>query len=162
MVCVCKHTLAREVWGHAPQKIVEAMRLLLIQFWAKTMLLGGQTTEFYTHKYLPFLPVSPNSSFPFAIISQATPFTDEACETINCLLGRRESCCKTLKRFFRTVCSHLILFFNRSPCCARAIGFCQALALFGNAMQAMGEGKSGPVEIGLTGPVATALIVCIS
>ena len=35
--------------------------------------------------------------------------------------------------------------------------FCRALALFGDAKQAMGEGKSGPVETGLTGPVATAL-----
>ena len=43
--------------------------------------------------------------------------------------------------------------------CARAIGFCCALALFGDAKQAMGEEKSGPVETRLTGPVATALIV---
>ena len=35
------------------------------------------------------------------------------------------------------------------------MGVCRALALFG---EAMGEGKSGPVEIGLTGPVATALV----
>ena len=32
---------------------------------------------------------------------------------------------------------------------------CQALALFGDAM---GEGKSGPVETGLTGLVATACV----
>ena len=44
-----------------------------------------------------------------------------------------------------------------SPCCVRAMGVCQASALFGDAKQAMGEGKSGPVETGLTGPVATAL-----
>ena len=37
------------------------------------------------------------------------------------------------------------------------MGVCRALALFGDAKQAMGEGKSGPVETGLTGPVATAL-----
>ena len=36
-------------------------------------------------------------------------------------------------------------------------GVHQALALFGDAKQAMGEGKSGPVETGLNGPVATAL-----
>ena len=32
-----------------------------------------------------------------------------------------------------------------------------SIGLFGDAKQAMGEGKSGPVETGLTGPVATAL-----
>ena len=37
------------------------------------------------------------------------------------------------------------------------MGVCRALALFGNAKQGMGEGKSGPVETGLTGPAATAL-----
>ena len=32
-----------------------------------------------------------------------------------------------------------------------------SIGLFGDAKQAMGEGKSGPVETGLTGPVATTL-----
>ena len=36
-------------------------------------------------------------------------------------------------------------------------GIRPALALFGDAKQAMGEEKSGPVETRLTGPVATAL-----
>ena len=44
-----------------------------------------------------------------------------------------------------------------SPRCVRAMGICRALALFGDAKQAMGEGKSGPVETGLTGLVAMAL-----
>ena len=44
-----------------------------------------------------------------------------------------------------------------SPRCVCSIGVRRALALFGDAKQAMGEGKSGPVETGLTGPVATAL-----
>ena len=38
------------------------------------------------------------------------------------------------------------------------MGVRQAMALIGNARQAMSEGKSGPVETGLTGPVATALM----
>ena len=33
------------------------------------------------------------------------------------------------------------------------------MALIGNARQATSEGKSGPVETGLTGPAATALIM---
>ena len=38
-------------------------------------------------------------------------------------------------------------------------GCLQALALFGDAKLAMAEGESGPVETGLTGPVATALLL---
>ena len=40
------------------------------------------------------------------------------------------------------------------------MGFRQAMALIGNARQATSEGKSGPVETGLTGPAATALTSC--
>ena len=39
----------------------------------------------------------------------------------------------------------------------RCVGVRQAMALIGNARQATSEGKSGPVEIGLTGLAATAL-----
>ena len=112
------------------------------------MLLGGQTTEFYMHEHLPFLPVAPYSTAWFqlnsdrSLISQATPFADRS-------VGRTENCWKN--SVFRTVRSHLVL------CCVRAMGVCRALAQFGDAKQAMGEGKSGPVETGLTGPVATAL-----
>ena len=38
--------------------------------------------------------------------------------------------------------------------CVHSIGVRRALALFGDTKQAMGEGKSGPVKTGLTGPVA--------
>ena len=34
--------------------------------------------------------------------------------------------------------------------------------LIGDTKQAMGEGKSGPVETGLTGPAAMALGHCVS
>ena len=44
--------------------------------------------------------------------------------------------------------------------CLHTMGVRQlALALFGDAM---GEGKSGPVETGLTGLVATALCWCFA
>ena len=36
----------------------------------------------------------------------------------------------------------------------RAMGVCRALPLFGDAKQDMGDGKSGSVETGLTGPAA--------
>ena len=38
---------------------------------------------------------------------------------------------------FRTVRSHLVLCCNMSPRCMRAMGVCRALALFGDAKQAM-------------------------
>ena len=38
------------------------------------------------------------------------------------------------------------------------MGVRQAMALIGNARQATSEGKSGPVETGLTGPAATARV----
>ena len=95
-----------------------------------------------------------------SLISQAPPFADEACET-NRLLEGTGSCWKTRKRFFRTVCSHLVLCFNMSPRCVRPMGVRRALALqVDDAKQAMGE---GPVATGLNGPVAMALITnCIS
>ena len=42
--------------------------------------------------------------------------------------------------------------------CGPCMGVHRAIALLGDAKQAMSEGKSGPVETGLTGPVATALL----
>ena len=39
-----------------------------------------------------------------------------------------------------------------------AWGVCQALPVIGDTKQAMSEGKSGPVETGLTGLAATALL----
>ena len=81
---------------------------------------------------------------------------DEACET-NHSLGRAESWWKTRKRFFHTVCSHLVLCFNMSPRCVCAIGIRRVLVLFYNTKQAMGKGKSCSVETRLNGLVATAL-----
>ena len=100
----------------------------------------------------PFCPLHQIAAFHL-LISQATPFTDENCET-NHPLGRTESCWKTRKRFFCTVRSHLVSCFNMLLRCVHSIGVRRALALFGDAKQAMGEGKSGPVKTGLTGPVA--------
>ena len=47
------------VWGHAPQEWnLETMRLRLRPFWAHTMLLRGQMTEFHMYEYLyPFCPL---------------------------------------------------------------------------------------------------------
>ena len=80
------------------------------------MLLGGQTTEFYMHEHLS----------DRSLISQATPFVDRL-EERKLLDGS----------VFRTVHSHLVLCCNMSPRCMRAMGVCRALALFGDAKQAM-------------------------
>ena len=104
----------------------------------------------------PLCPLRQIAAFHL-LISQAIPFTDEDCET-NHPIGRTESCWKTQKRSFRTVFSHLVSCFNMSPHCVRSIGVRRALALFADAKQAVGEGKSGLVETGLTRPLATALL----
>ena len=116
------------------------------------MLLGGQTTEFTRMNIYPFCPLHQIAAF-HSLISQATPFADEACET-NHSLGRTESCWKTPKRFFRTVCIHAshIMFEHVTMLCA-CHGRSPSIGPIGDAKQAMGEGKSGPVETGLTGPV---------
>ena len=62
---------------------------------------------------------------------------------------------------FRTVRSHLVLCCNMSPRCVRAMGVCRALAYLATPSK-VGEGKSGPVETGLTGPVATALFYALT
>ena len=112
------------------------------------MLLGGQTTEFYIHEHLPFLLVR-----HIALVSAFRSFANLTSHTLRRSFGWKNG--KLLEdSVFHTVRSYLVLCCNMSPCCVRAIGICRALALFGDAKQAMGEGKSGPVE---TGPVATAL-----
>ena len=44
------------------------------------------------------------------------------------------------------------------PC----VGVRRAMALIGNAKQATSEGKSGPVETGLTGPATTGHTVVVT
>ena len=105
----------------------------------------------------PFCPLRQIAAF-HSLISQAIPFADEACET-NRSLGRTESCWKTRKRFFRTVCSHLVLCFNVLPRCVCAMGVREHWPYLATPSKPWGRpGKSGPVETGLTGPVATALL----
>ena len=90
------------------------------------------------------------------MVSAFRSFANLTSHTLRRSFGRKNG--KLLEdSVIRTVRSHLVLCCNMSPRCVRAMGVCLALALFDDAKQAMGEGKSGPVETGLTGPVATAL-----
>ena len=118
------------------------------------MLLGGETTEFYMHEHLPFLPVAPYSTAWFrlsdrSLISQATPFADRS-------VGRTENCWKTRSFALFAAISYYVATCHHAVCVPWH-GRLPSIGLFGDAKQAMGEGKSGPVETGLTGPVATAL-----
>ena len=139
--------------GHVPPenlRNLEAMRLLLRQFFVPRMLLGGHTTEFYTHEYLTFCLLLKIAAFHW-LIPQATSFAVEACETNRSKNGNLlEDSKEILSQPSR------IMFQHVTTLCA-SVGVYPALALFGDAKQTMGEGKSGLVETGLAGLVATAL-----
>ena len=118
-----------------------------------------QQVHMTLYKYLPFLPIVLYSTgFSFLIVClilQAMPET-------NCLLGRMESCWKTWKSFYALFAAisqvstcHLCPW---GPC----MGVRWAMVLIGNAKQATSEGKSGPVETGLTELVATTLSILLS
>lgn len=63
------------------------MRLLLtpLIFWANTVLLGGQGTEFHINAILSIASYTTGVSFPiqFAYRPKAAPFTGEACDSIS-------------------------------------------------------------------------------
>ena len=63
-----------------------------------------------------------------------------------------------MEQFCRTVRSHLASF-NLVPMCFRELRGRPLSngSIIGNARQATGEGKIGPVKTGLTGPAAMAL-----
>ena len=98
------------------------------------------------------------------LISQATTFADEACETIIIRLEERKGAGRVLSHCLQPSrkLQHFTCVF---------VGVRQAMALIGKAKQARvwqnttkqatGLGKYGPVETGLTGPVATALLIVI-
>ena len=91
-------------------------------------------------------------------LPKATPFTGEGCGT-NRSLVRTKSCWKEDLGNSSVALFAAISQVSTWYLCAlgRCMGICRAMALIGNTRQAMSEGKSGPVETGLTGPVATAL-----
>ena len=107
-------------------------------------------------QHAPFLPIAPYSTAWFrlsdrSLISQATPFADRS-------VGRTENCWKTRSfalfagiPYYVATCRHAVCVPWRLP----SIG----PILIWRRQASHGEGKSGPVETGLTGPVATALQV---
>ena len=109
------------------------------------MLLGGQTTVLHVDdEHLPFLPVAPYS----------TAWSHKPHPSQIVRLEER----KIVGRLGLSHCSQpsRIMLQHVTKLCA-CHGRLPSIGLFGDAKQAMGEGKSGPVETGLTGPVATAL-----
>ena len=137
------------------------MRLLLDHFWANTMLLGGQTTEFHMYIY-PFCPLRRT-----ALVSAFRSFANLASHTLRrwglrdynrCLEERKVVGRKTRKSFFALFAAGIsqvsTCHLNVWEAC---VGVHRAMAPIGDAKQATGEGKSRPVETGLTGRAATAL-----
>ena len=124
------------------------------------MLLGGQTTEFHMNAILPIASYTNGVGFliQFAYQPKTTPIAGEACET-NRSLVRTESCWKEDLRNSSVALFAAISQVSTWYLCAagRCMGVHQAMALIGNARQATGDGKCGPVETGLTGLAATAL-----
>ena len=85
--CMHKQAKARWIWRHGSPESVWNLR-------AMTLLFRGQTTEFHMHKHLPFLPIASHKLVSVSyclLISQATPFTDEACDTTT---WKMETCWK--------------------------------------------------------------------
>ena len=109
---------------------------------------------------LPIASYTTGVGFPIQLAyrPKPTPFAGEACET-NRSLVRMKSCWKEDSRngsvaLFAAISQVSIWYLCASR---RWVGIRRAMALIGNAMQATIEGKSDPVETGLTGPAATAL-----
>ena len=94
----------------------------------------------------------------FAYQSKATPFVGEACET-NHSQVRTESCCEKQSPNSSVTLLAAIMQVSTWLLCAwgHRVGVRRAMVLIGDARQATSEGKSGPVETGLTGPAGTAL-----
>ena len=92
-----------------------------------------------------------------SLTSQATPFADEAWRPIAHLEERKVVGRKTQKSSFALFA--VILQVSKCHLCAwgPCLSVHQAMALIGNAKQAMSGGESGTVETGLTGQAATAL-----
>ena len=93
-------------------------------------------------------------------LPKATPFAGEACETNRSLVGTKVVGRKT-RGTVLSYCSQPSRKFQRGTYVfwGRCVGVCQAIMLIGNAKQATSQGKIGPVETGLTGLAAMALII---
>ena len=79
----------------------------------------------------------------------------------NHLVGRKNTCWKEAQKSFSRAsdCLQPSCKFQHVTCAlGPCVGLRQPMALIGNPKQATGDGKSGPVETGLTGSVATALV----
>ena len=154
--CMHKQAKARWIWRHGSPESVWNLR-------AMTLLFRGQTTEFHMHKHLPFLPIASHKLVSVSyclLISQATPFTDEACDTTT---WKMETCWKEDSEEFFALFA-VILQVSTCHLCAwgHCVSVCWAMMLIGNAKQATGGGKSGVVETGLTGLVAMVLLSALA
>ena len=138
-----KHATARGVWGHAPPEIfwnLKAMKLLLRPFFPKRCFSEARRQNITYMNIYPFCPLRHIAlhgfGFPIVRLEERK------------IVGRLGlPYCSQPSHIMLQHVTTLIACHGRLP----------SIGLFGDAKQAMGEGKSGPVETGLTGPVATAL-----
>ena len=136
------------------------MRLLLSPILGQYDASRSPNDRFFLRLYMnAILPIaSYTASDPVRLSAETAPFAGEACE-INRSLVRTESFWKSRGTALFAAVSQVSTWYLCAS--GRCVGIRQAMALIGNARQAMSGGKSGPVETGLTGPVATALISSI-
>ena len=128
---------------------------------------GGKTTEFHMNEYLPFaLHTGVGFSDPICLPIESHTLQARLARLINHSQVRTASCWEKSSSNSSVALLTAIMQVSTWYLCAwgRCVGVRRAMAIIGGARQASSEGKSGPVETGLTGPAATALqllMLCI-
>ena len=159
-----KHAAARGVGGMVPGNFwnLEAMRLYLRPFWGKYDA-SRRPDDRVSHVRMSTLPIASYSNGSIIRLPRKPhPSQMRFVRLIIRLEERKVDGRKTRKNsfaLFAAISQVLTLSFKISPVCLRAcVGVRRALPVIGDAKQATSEGESGPVETGLTGPAATALL----
>ena len=114
------------------------------------MILGGRTTEFYMHPFSLLRHIA-STGFRFPIVCKSHKSYPSQMRLAR-LIGRTEK--RKLRREYFALFTAISYYVST---CRHVVWVRRVLALFGDAKQAMGEGKNGPVKTGLTRLVATAL-----
>ena len=138
------------MWGHAPPEKVwnlEALRLLL------RLLLGQyDASRRPDDRVSDVCPLRRTTWFCLSdcsLTSQATAFADEA--------WKNEKLLEDSDELFRTVHGHLASFSTLVVHLGAMRGRLQSNGAIWQCQASHGDGKSGPIETGLTGLAATAL-----
>ena len=170
MLVRVQHATARDLeHAHPPSKFFRDC-CCWNHFWSKQcMLYGAQTTDFYMHKYLLFLPIMPYST----IVLASQLFASLVCHTdiSRCVLASYETNLSPEEwQLVGGRLGDLVAVFSQVLTCAMSpanmhamhvlvlSGRLLAMVLIGDTKQAISEGKSGLVETRVTGQAATVLM----